>query len=293
MEPGSRARTLDDAARAEAPGRFVRLDDGVTHYEAAGPDTAPVVVLCAGFSVPAYITDSLYQGLADSVRQLSGLLDSLRIDRAVNLASISFGAAIVSSFTQRHPERVRSLVYLDPVFNARRPLSPEERSPWAWNVHMVFRGGSEAMARGQMADFLHPERNPDWVERYRAQQRFAGTREALRRTRAAIAVEPHQGPLLRSLGAEPRPVLVVWGRLDPVAPFAGSGPLLAAMPRAAFVPVDSAAHLPHLERPERSWCRPSCASCAPGRATRVSPRRPRESAPRAGCRPGSPGTPPR
>jgi hypothetical protein len=55
-------RTLDDAARLEAPGRFVRLADGVTHYETAGPDTGRVVVLAAGFSVPAYIWDSLHQG---------------------------------------------------------------------------------------------------------------------------------------------------------------------------------------------------------------------------------------
>ena len=59
-------RPLDDAARRGAPGRFVRLADGVTHYEAAGSDTGRVVVLAAAFSVPAYISDSLYHRLADS-----------------------------------------------------------------------------------------------------------------------------------------------------------------------------------------------------------------------------------
>lgn len=270
-------RTLDAAARAEAPGRFVRLADGVTHYETAGPEMGPVVVLAAGFSVPAYIWDSLYQRLAGAglrvirydyygrgwsdrpdaaydqelfVRQLDGLLDSLGIRGAVDLAGLSFGAAIVTSFTSRHPDRVRSLIYVDPVFNTGRPLPPEERSALAWNLHMVFRGGTDAMATGQRFDFLHPERHPDWPDRFRTQQRFTGTREALRRTRAAIAVASHQGGLLRRLGADPRPVLVVWGRQDPVAPFAESGALLAALPRATLVPVDSAAHLPHLEQPE-------------------------------------------
>jgi pimeloyl-ACP methyl ester carboxylesterase len=268
-------RKLDDAARAEAPGRFVRLADGVTHYEAAGPDTGRAVVLAAGFSVPAYIWDSLYQGLADSgvrvvrydyygrgwsdrpdatydqdlfVRQLAGLLDSLRITAPVDLAGLSFGGAIVTSFAERHPERVRSLIYFDPVFNTGRPLPPEERSARAWIIHMVMRGGSDEMATGQLLDFLHPERHPDWVARYRVQQQFRGTRESLRRTRAAIAVAPHQGGLLRSLGATELPVLVVWGRQDPVAPFSESEALLAAMPRAKLVPVDSAAHLPHLEQ---------------------------------------------
>jgi pimeloyl-ACP methyl ester carboxylesterase len=43
-------------------------------------------------------------------------------------------------------------------------------------------------------------------------------------------------------------VLIVWGKQDRVAPFEDSEALLALMPRATFVPVDSAAHLPHLER---------------------------------------------
>jgi pimeloyl-ACP methyl ester carboxylesterase len=268
--------TLDESARAAAPGRFVRLADGVTHYETAGPVGGRVVVLAAGFSVPAYIWDSLYRGLADSgfrvvrydyygrgwservdaaydqdlfVRQLAGLLDSLHIGVPVDLAGLSFGAAVATSFAERHPDRLRTLTYFDPVFNIRRPLRPEERSPWRWNLHMVLGGGTGAMATGQLDDFLHPERFPTWVERYQAQQRFRGTRESLRRTRAAIAVEPHQGAVLRRIGSGNLPVLVVWGREDRVAPFASSRALLAAMPRATFVPVDSAAHLPHLERP--------------------------------------------
>ena len=267
---------LDDRTRREAPGRFALLDDGTTHYEAAGPDTGRVVVLAAGFSVPAYIWDSLYQGLADSgfrvirydyygrgwsdrvdatydqdlfVRQLTGLLDSLRVQGPVDLAGLSFGGAVVTSFADRHPERVRTVVYFDPVFNARRPLPPEERSAWRWDLHMVLGGGSERMATGQLDDFLHPERWPDWVERYRVPQRFRGTRESLRRSRAAIAVAPHQGDQLRRLGAGKLPMLLVWGREDQVAPFATSRTVLSMVPHATFLPVDSAAHLPHLERP--------------------------------------------
>jgi pimeloyl-ACP methyl ester carboxylesterase len=269
-------RTLDDKARTEAPGHFVRLADGLTHYETAGPGSGPIVVLAAAFSVPAYLSDSLYQGLADSgfrvirfdyfgrgwsdrlnatydldlfVRQLAGLLDSLRVTTAVDLAGLSFGAAIVTSFADRYPARVRSLIYVDPVFNTGRQLRPEERSALAWNIYMVFRGGSDAMATGQLADFLHPERHPEWPVRFRVQQRFKGTREALRRTRVAIAVAPHQDQQLRELGGHSRPVLILWGRQDRVAPMSEIKTLLAAMPRATFTPVDSAGHLPHLEQP--------------------------------------------
>jgi len=270
-------RDLDDAARREAPGRFVRLEDGVTHYEVAGPDTGRVVVLAAAFSVPAYLSDSLFQrlgragfravrfdyygrGWSDRIhgpydldlfaRQLTGLLDSLHVTEPIDLAGLSFGAAIVTHAADRHPDRVRSLVYVDPVFNTGRQLAPEERSSRAWAWHMVFRGGTNEMAEGQTYDLLHPERHPDWVTRYRPQQAFRGTRRALRETRAAIAVAPHQRAQLARLAAHPRPVLIVWGRQDQVAPFSASVSLRASMPRALFVPVDSAGHLPHLEQPD-------------------------------------------
>jgi pimeloyl-ACP methyl ester carboxylesterase len=131
-------RVMDDVARAGVPGRFVRLRDGVTHYETASPDSGRAVVLAAGFSVPAYFSDSLYQRLADSGFRV------LRYD--YHGRGWSFGAAILTSFAARHPDPVRSLIYVDPVSNTGRQLRPEERSALAWDIHMVFRGGTDASA---------------------------------------------------------------------------------------------------------------------------------------------------
>jgi pimeloyl-ACP methyl ester carboxylesterase len=269
--------SISDEARRQAPGRFVRLSQGVTHYEIAGPDSGDVVVLAAAFSVPAYLSDSLYQGLADSgfrvlrfdyygrgwsdrpdvsydletfSHQLDELLDSLGIVQPIALGGLSFGAAIVTDYTTKHPGRVRSLIYVDPVFNTGRQLRKEERSSWAWSYYNVFKGGSEAMAQGQLDDFFHPERQRDWVARYRVGQQWKGTRESLRRTRAQIALAPSQGPQIRQLGQDPRPVLIVWGKQDSGAPFSESPALLAMLPRATLVPVDSAGHLPHIEQPQ-------------------------------------------
>src|SRR5579862_6348425 len=49
---------LDDAARKAAGGSYVKLSDGITHYELSGPDTGRLVVLVHGNSVPYYIWDS-------------------------------------------------------------------------------------------------------------------------------------------------------------------------------------------------------------------------------------------
>ena len=55
-------RDIDQAVRASAPGQFVRLSDGYTHFEVGGPPDGPVVVLAAGVSVPYYIWDPDVRG---------------------------------------------------------------------------------------------------------------------------------------------------------------------------------------------------------------------------------------
>src|SRR5947209_20197322 len=46
---------LDDKARQGTSGSYIRLSDGVTHYELAGPEKDRTVVLICGYSVPYYI----------------------------------------------------------------------------------------------------------------------------------------------------------------------------------------------------------------------------------------------
>ncbi len=55
--------TLSDTVRVSLPGQFVKLPLGVVHYELAGPENAPTVVLVHGFSVPYYIWDPTFEAL--------------------------------------------------------------------------------------------------------------------------------------------------------------------------------------------------------------------------------------
>src|SRR5262249_28014279 len=132
---------LDDTVRAQASGSFVRLADGYTHYELAGPARGPVVLLVHGLSVPYYLWDDtvgplhtaglrtlrldLYgRGLSDRPeavhnldlydRQLVGLLDALNLKEPVHLVGISMGGAIAVNFAVRHPERLAKLGLIAP-----------------------------------------------------------------------------------------------------------------------------------------------------------------------------------
>ena len=265
-------RALTGAARRLAPGEFVYLPDGATHYEIAGPDTGRPVLLVHGMSVPYYIWDStvtaltaagfrtirldLYgRGWSDrpdtdydgdlTDRQLRGLLDSLGLPGSIDIVGVSYGGFVTGHFARSYPRRVRSLTLIDPVF-ASRPMPARYGlpviGPWLWQVLEVPR-----MAAGQPTDFLHPEAFPDWEERYRTQQRYEGFGRAILRTRQQLA-RTDLPALYRAVGATGRPVLLIWGREDRVTPFAGSTVVREGIPAAEFLPVDSAAHLPMLER---------------------------------------------
>ena len=265
---------LDESVRRATPGQFVRLTDGYTHYEIAGPPTGHVVVLAAGFSVPYYIWDPTFTALTGAglrvlrydyygrgfsdrpdvpytqafyVRQLAELLDSLRVTASIDLVGLSLGGGVITSVADRFPDRVRSLIYVDPSFRAPGSLPPFAGTPAMWNFVAAL-GAERAWADEQLDDFVHPERFPDWPARYRVQMQYRGFRRA-RLSELVANADVDQREELERVGKHPRPVLVFWGKQDPSVPFEQSGPLLEAMPLARLVAVEDSGHLPQWEQP--------------------------------------------
>jgi pimeloyl-ACP methyl ester carboxylesterase len=263
---------LDETARRAAPGKFIRLSDGVTHYDVSGPDTGRTVVLVHGFSVPFYIWDSTATALANAGfhvirydeygrgwsdrpdvryaddlydRQLTELLDSLRVTERVDLAGVSMGGAVTGTFAGRHPKRVRSLVLVDPVAGTSGPQGMfgwPVLGPYLWQTLAV-----PTFASGQASDFIDPSRFPDWTERYREQTRYKGFGRALRSHRAERAGMSMETVYSR-VAQQGIPVLLIWGKEDKTVPFALSDSVRKAIPAAEFHAIDSAGHLPILER---------------------------------------------
>jgi len=267
-------RDLDESVRRATPGQFVRLTDGYTHYEIGGPPAGQVVVLAAGFSVPYYIWDPTFEALTDAgfrvvrydyygrgfsdrpdvaytqafyVRQLTELLDSLQITASIDLVGLSLGGAIVTSFADTFPARVRSLIYVDPSFRTPGSLPALASTPRLWNfVAAVV--AERGWADEQPGDFLRPERFPDWADRYRVQLQYRGFRRA-RLSELVANASVDQREELERVGQHPRLVLVIWGKQDPSVPFESSGPLLETMPQARLVAIEDSGHLPHWEQP--------------------------------------------
>lgn len=266
-------RTLDDAARRAAPGRFVHLADGVTHYDVTGPDSGRPVVLVHGFSVPYYIWDSTTtalagagyrvirydeygRGLSDRPkvdyttdlydRQLLQLLDSLHVSERIDLAGVSMGGLVTGTFTGRHPTRVRSLTLVDPVAGATgggpAVMGWPVIGPYLWQTLAV-----PTLADGQASDFINPAAFPDWAPRYREQMRYRGFGRALlshRQLSAGMSLDT----VYQRVATTSVPVLLIWGKADKTVPFERNESVRKAIPSAEFHAIDGAAHLPILEQ---------------------------------------------
>jgi pimeloyl-ACP methyl ester carboxylesterase len=264
--------TLDAAARATIPGRFVALSRGITHYEVAGPDSGRVVVLVHGFSVPSYIWDSTFHALARTGhrvirydlygrgwsdrpdvaydgalydRQLTELLDTLQITQPIDLVGLSFGGFVTAHYAVRHADRLRTLTLIDPVAESRAIpdiLTKPVLGAWLWQVTQV-----PTLPDGQMSDFLHPARHPTWVAQYRPQMQYRGFGRSLLRS-AIVMGRIRFDSLYAQVAPTKVPVLLIWGKQDRTVPIALADVITRSIPAAEFFPVDSAGHLPHIEQ---------------------------------------------
>lgn len=267
--------SLDDSARTKAPGQFVRLPDGVTHYQLGGPAQGTTILLIPGFSTPYTVWDPTYDGLTAAgfrvlrydlfgrgwsdrpdaqydvefyVKQAADLLDALQIREPVDVAGTAMGGPIAASFHARHPERVRRVMLFDPGYfsGVRLPFPVRGRLIGEYNMAVTIAPG---LPKLQSADFVHPERYPRYLDPYREQMRYKGFRNALLATLRNY-VSKDTSDDFRVLGRSGKPVLLIWGKKDKDTPIELSRKVIAAVPQAEFHVINEAAHIPHYEFPE-------------------------------------------
>jgi pimeloyl-ACP methyl ester carboxylesterase len=254
----------------------VRLEDGVVHYELSGPADGPVVVLVNGFSAPYFVWDPAMRALTDGgfrvlrydlygrgysdrpevnydlalfIRQIDQLLAALHIDGPVQMGGLSFGGLAAAAFANRHPEKVGSLVLIDPQ---AANVSAGDISPLAvplvgeYLMHAYI--GPVRLAQTQGSDFFRPENFLDFKEQYREPMQYKGFKRAiLSSLRELVGVDP----ILEyaAVGRSGLPVLLIWGEQDRTVKADGIRKVQGALPDAEFHAIPQAGHLSHYEQP--------------------------------------------
>lgn len=270
-------RELDDLARQAAPGSFVRLSSGYTHYQAVGPSDARTVVLVHGFSVPFFIWDPTFRALSAAgfhvvrydlfgrgfsdrpeaaygmplyLEQLRELLDALGAQE-IDVVGLSMGGPIAAAFSVSHPSRVGRLVLIGPSGARPIPLGPLYRIAVMPGISDALFGilGNDYMLKTIAEDFFDPEHVTLFRERYRTQMEYRGFRRAILSTVRNGMLGSFAGEYER-LGQLGKAILLIWGENDKTVPFEHSSRLRQLLPDSQFLPVKRCGHIPHVEQPD-------------------------------------------
>jgi len=268
---------LNEATRANAPGSFIRLSDGYTHYEIGGPENRQPVVLVHGFSVPYFIWDPTFKFLTESgfrvlrydlfgrgfsdrpklrynidlfCKQLRELLDTLGFEQ-INLMGLSMGGPITITFTTRHSERVKKLVLIDPA--GARPVTISRilkaaTTPGFGELALGLFGRGQ-LVKGVESDFYDPAHVKEFVNKYMVQLKYKGFVRAILST-VRNGMLGSFGETYKQVGAQKTPVLLFWGKDDKTVPFAHSNDIRAVIPKTQFHAFENCGHIPHYEKPE-------------------------------------------
>lgn len=268
--------TMGPVARRDAPGQFVKLSDGVTHYRLQGPATGPVVVLVPGATLPLFVWNHLDDRLARAGyrvlsydlygrgysdrpwrrydlslhdRQLVELLDALRIERAA-LLGLAFGMLIAAAFAVRRPHRVERLVAIAPdgfgVILSGNTWAM--RTPVLRDYLFSLFGSRLLMAR-LPAYSVDPKVLPQLQQGYAPTLRWRGFKRAVLSSIRNMPI--HDAVGLYAEASAVTPTQVIWGAEDRVTPYPGELRVREAFPHAELVILPGAGHLPHYEDPQR------------------------------------------
>jgi pimeloyl-ACP methyl ester carboxylesterase len=270
-------KVLNNFTRQNAPGRFIQLSDGMTHYEYSGGDEESTVILIPGFSVPFFIYDPTYLGLSRSghsvlrydlygrgwsdrpnvqydinlfVKQLGELIDKLEIKR-VNLIGLSMGGPIAAAYAMKFPNTVRSLSLIDPV--GGRPLDLPVllklvKIP-VLGEFIIGLVGNPGMLKSIAADFYHSELARPFFDAYKVQLEYRGFKRAILSTLRNHLLGEFLD-VYRSVERMKIPVLLIWGCEDATVPFEQHKLLREIFRDAQFHAIDSSGHIPQYEQPD-------------------------------------------
>jgi pimeloyl-ACP methyl ester carboxylesterase len=272
-------KDLDDAARAQQGGSYIKLPDGTTHYELTGPEAGQVVVLMHGFSIPMYVWDAQVEPLTKAGfrvlrydmfgkgysdrpavnydqalyrRQLINLLDSLKIQGPVDLVGLSVGGGLAVDFTANYPDRVNKLILIDPVIassakydSLMKLLGPPVMGEFL--MRMVTTG----ILADRAADLMKKSpKAAEYDNLFRDQTHFKGFEQATLSMIRGDAIKDYRADYL-TVGKQSRPIMLIWGVLDEDVTPSMVEEIRKSVPGLKFEQLDGIGHDPQVEVPDR------------------------------------------
>lgn len=269
-------RQLDATTRESLRGSFIRLSDGITHYELTGPADGAIVVLTGGLTVPLFywdvtaaalhdyglqtLTYSAYgRGYSDRVRahydealfvrQLSELIDTLALPRRRHLVGASMGALVAMSCLNANPSAATTLTLvgpagLNPAPDAQKLLADDDKADeFARNF------GQQIFDQHQSHNVRDPQHAALLDAIIRDAYRYEGSLFAFFDTLQHFELFD-RAELYERTSTLPVPVMLMWGTDDEVTPISSLNEVRTLLQPEQCHVVDDCGHMVPFERPE-------------------------------------------
>lgn len=272
-------KELNDESRKELGMKFIRLSDGVIHYDVSGPEKGEVIVLVHGNAAPYFSWDrnlaaltgagfrviryDLYgSGYSDRPdvdysrklydRQLMDLLEALNINGPVSLVGTSQGGSIAVYFAATHPEKVKKLALLSPFINVlpTKAMIALIKTPGVGNylASVLF---DRININYPKKVFVDVAAIPDeYTKNYTKQFAYKGFKRARLSNFRGDALSDFT-PQYEAVGKKNIPVLLSWGTADKSIMADSIANIKNTMPSVEYHEIERGGHLVHYENPEK------------------------------------------
>lgn len=269
----AQTKDLTDAERAKAPGSFIDLPCGNTHYELAGTGTPCVLV--HGYATPYFIYDKLFdaliengyrvlrynllgRGLSERVdtvydaalfaRQLKELTDAIFPDERFHLFGTSMGGTVTATFCAMYPGRAKSVTWLAPAgMDTFRPPFYMKLANIRGIGGVIFRMiGEKTLLTKCASEASHVSQNEidDFMRKFAYALQYKGfvdcTLSSLRNT---ILKTDDATKCYIETAKQGLPLLCVWGEEDKTMPIYQAARMEEVCPQLKLVRFSGSGHI--------------------------------------------------
>src|SRR5437868_1463572 len=259
---------------------FTRVNGLRIHYQEAGDENAPPMILIHGFissnliwtntllplasegfrviapDLPGYgysdkPADAEYT-IAEQAATMIGLLDRLQIKKAT-IVGASYGGAIAATMALDYPERVEKLILVGAVTNdeaKKKLLLRLSCLPVIGDIATPLFLGSRWILRRRMQEMYRRMDKPINDLMVAARHHLLATSN-VHRAMIRTARRWRANRIQREASLIKQPTMLVWGDVDTHIPLAEGLKLRDAIPHSRLIVFRNCGHLPPTEHPEK------------------------------------------
>lgn len=263
---------MDEIARKHAVGKFIKLSDGITHYQVLGSLNDRTLLFIHGGGVTGFevwyknasyfvehgfsvlLYDLYGRGYSDRLsneytpelfnRQLNELLDTLQIQEPISVVSMSMGSMIALDFAAQKPDAIQKLIMIDPAITGDYRANALLKMPVVSNLLMTLYWYPKAI-ENQRKEFVSQQVFKNYAKRLDYFTGFAGYKHANYSVWMHV-LNQNKLPLLGKL--KENTVMLIYGTRDPYFPKDNVDLFLKTYPTLKVSEIYDAGHMPHLER---------------------------------------------